>query len=98
MRRWLGPRALRLHASLVLIAGGCLLAGWWQLHRALAGNALSWAYTFEWPVFAGVAGWGWWQLVHDTQEELRARRAERRADREEWRAAMRGETPVRGPG
>jgi hypothetical protein len=31
----------------------------WQLRRALGGNTLSWAYTFEWPVFAifGVVFW-----------------------------------------
>jgi hypothetical protein len=91
IHRWLCLRALRLHACLVLVDGGCLLACWWQLHRALAGNALSWAYTFEWPGFAVLAGWGWWQLVHDTPEELHHRRLERRADKEEWQAAMRGE-------
>jgi hypothetical protein len=26
--------------------------GWWQAGRAADGNTLSWAYTFEWPVFA----------------------------------------------
>ena len=26
--------------------------GDWQFHRAESGNALSWAYTFEWPIFA----------------------------------------------
>jgi hypothetical protein len=28
-----------------------LLLGDWQFHRAESGNALSWAYTFEWPIF-----------------------------------------------
>jgi hypothetical protein len=38
---------------------GMIWLGDWQLRRALAGNTLSWAYTFEWPVFAvlGVAFW-----------------------------------------
>jgi hypothetical protein len=37
-----------------------LWLGDWQFHRAETGNALSWAYTFEWPVFAifGVVFWG----------------------------------------
>ncbi len=37
-----------------------LLLGDWQLHRAETGNALSWGYTFEWPVFAifVVVFWG----------------------------------------
>jgi hypothetical protein len=36
-----------------------LWLGDWQFRRALGGNALSWAYTFEWPVFAvfGVVFW-----------------------------------------
>lgn len=25
----------------------------WQVDRALSGNTLSWAYVFEWPLFAG---------------------------------------------
>jgi hypothetical protein len=38
---------------------GMLWLGDWQFHRAIDGNALSWAYTFEWPVFAvfGVVFW-----------------------------------------
>ncbi len=43
----------------------CLVAGWWQLGRARSGNALSWAYAVQWPIFAGVAVVMWWQLVHD---------------------------------
>ena len=33
--------------------------GDWQFRRAMAGNTLSWAYTFEWPIFAifGVVFW-----------------------------------------
>ncbi len=37
----------------------------WQLHRALDGNELSWAYVFEWPLFAGYAVYMWWRLVHE---------------------------------
>lgn len=45
-----------------------LYLGDWQLHRAEAGNELSWAYTFEWPIFAicGVVFW-----VKSLREELR---------------------------
>ena len=35
---------------------GMLWLGDWQFRRAEAGNALSWAYTFEWPIFAIFAG------------------------------------------
>jgi hypothetical protein len=36
-----------------------LWLGDWQFHRAESGNPLSWAYTFEWPIFAifGVVFW-----------------------------------------
>jgi hypothetical protein len=42
--------------------------GWlgdWQFHRALSGNALSWAYTFEWPLFAGFALVFWAKTIRD---------------------------------
>jgi hypothetical protein len=37
----------------------------WQVHRALAGNELSWAYVFEWPFFGGYAIFMWWRFVHE---------------------------------
>jgi hypothetical protein len=75
IRRWLCPRALLLHLALAAITAGCLIAGWWQVHRAMAGNALSYLYSIEWPAFAVIAGIGWWQMVHDTEEDIAARRA-----------------------
>lgn len=62
---WLSRRSLGLHLAAVVVASGCLAAFWWQLHRALQGNDLSWAYCFEWPIFAVLAVVGWWQLIHD---------------------------------
>ena len=44
-----------------------LWLGIWQLHRALSGNELSWAYTFEWPLFAIFAVYFW---VRTVREEL----------------------------
>jgi hypothetical protein len=60
--RWrfvVAPRWLAWHAFAVVAVVGMLWLGDWQFHRALGGNALSWAYTFEWPVFAifGVVFW-----------------------------------------
>jgi|SRR5271166_2825967 len=60
--RWLflfSPRWLAWHAFAVAAAWGMLWLGDWQFHRAEGGNALSWAYTFEWPVFVifGVVFW-----------------------------------------
>jgi hypothetical protein len=53
------PRWLAWHAFTVAAVVGMLWLGDWQFRRALGGNALSWAYTFEWPVFAvfGVVFW-----------------------------------------
>lgn len=51
---------------MVVIAPGCLVAFWWQLHRALGGNDLSWAYCFEWPIFSVLAVIAWWQMIHQT--------------------------------
>jgi hypothetical protein len=54
------PKWLGWHAFVVFAVTGMLWLGEWQFHRAESGNALSWAYTFEWPVFAvfGVVFWG----------------------------------------
>jgi hypothetical protein len=62
-----------LHLAALLVASGCLAAFWWQLHRALQGNDLSWAYCFEWPIFAVLAVVGWWQLIHDNDPRSAAR-------------------------
>lgn len=64
-KRWLSKRAFVLHFLLVTIVPGCLFAGWWQVHRALGGNLLSYFYSFEWPLFAVLGVIAWWQLVHD---------------------------------
>jgi hypothetical protein len=50
---------------------GMLWLGDWQLHRALSGNGLSWAYTFEWPLFAVFAVVFWAKTIRD---EFRIRR------------------------
>jgi hypothetical protein len=60
--RWwflITPRWLSWHAFAVVAAWGMLWLGDWQFHRAEGGNALSWAYTFEWPIFTvfGVVFW-----------------------------------------
>ncbi len=53
------PRWLGWHLFTVIAVIGMLWLGDWQFHRAEDGNALSWAYTFEWPIFAimGVVFW-----------------------------------------
>jgi hypothetical protein len=41
----------------------------WQVHRALSGNQLSWAYVFEWPFFGGYAIYMWWRILHEAPAE-----------------------------
>ena len=60
--RWrilLTPRWISWHLFAVVAVGGMIWLGDWQFRRAMAGNTLSWAYTFEWPLFAifGVVFW-----------------------------------------
>ncbi|HKH87520.1 MAG TPA: hypothetical protein VKA05_01800 [Acidimicrobiales bacterium] len=66
---WWSRRAIVLHVALALAVPSFLAMGFWQLRRALSGNMLSWAYTFEWPFFAAYATWMWWKLLHDTEAE-----------------------------
>jgi len=67
------PRWLGWHLTMVVSFWGMLWLGDWQFHRALSGNALSWAYTFEWPLFAGFAVVFWAKTIRD---EFRIRRGE----------------------
>ena len=61
-------------SRVALVAPGCLVAGWWQATRALAGNELSWVYSVEWPIFALIAIYGWWYLIHEDPEVYKARK------------------------
>jgi hypothetical protein len=66
--RWrflITPRWLAWHLFMVVAVIGMLWLGDWQLHRALGGNGLSWAYTFEWPLFAIFAVVFWARTIHD---------------------------------
>jgi hypothetical protein len=58
-------RILSLHVAVGVVVPGCLALAWWQVTRALSGNTLSWAYVFEWPIFAGYALFMWWKLTHE---------------------------------
>ncbi|MBO0776361.1 MAG: hypothetical protein J2P34_08590, partial [Actinobacteria bacterium] len=66
--RWrflVSPKWLGWHVFVVLAVIGMLALGNWQLHRAEAGNALSWAYTFEWPLFSVFAIVFWAKTIRD---------------------------------
>ena len=65
------PRWLGWHALMVVAFCGMLWLGDWQFRRAMAGNGLSWAYTFEWPLFAVFAVVFWAKTIRD---EFRIRR------------------------
>jgi hypothetical protein len=67
----ISPRWLAWHAFAVLAFWGMFWLGDWQLRRALAGNGLSWAYTFEWPIFAIMGAIFWGKTIRD---EFRIRR------------------------
>jgi hypothetical protein len=59
------PKWLAWHLAVVALVIGMLWLGDWQLHRALSGNSLSWAYTFEWPIFAIFAVVFWAKTIRD---------------------------------
>jgi hypothetical protein len=66
--RWrflITPKWLGWHVFVILSILGMLWLGNWQLHRAESGNALSWAYTFEWPLFAIFALVFWVKTIRD---------------------------------
>jgi len=94
--RWLTGRAILFHFLVVVFVAVCLLAGRWQLHAALGGNTLSWAYTVEWPVFAVIAVVAWWHLIHEEPEErdARAERAMRAAAHEAMLDSAPPDTPL----
>jgi hypothetical protein len=68
-RVWLSRRALGLHAVILVIVPTFIGLCIWQVHRALGGNSLSWAYVFEWPFFAGYAVYMWWRFVHEAPDD-----------------------------
>jgi hypothetical protein len=59
------PKWLAWHVVVIALVAGMLALGDWQLRRAESGNALSWAYTFEWPIFAGFAIVFWARTIRD---------------------------------
>ena len=66
---WLSRRALKLHVVILIVVPAFLALCLWQISRALGGNSLSWAYVFEWPIFAAYAIYMWWRFVHEAAED-----------------------------
>jgi hypothetical protein len=70
-RFMLAPRWVSWHLLMVVACVGMMWLGDWQFHRALAGNGLSWAYTFEWPLFSIFAVVFWAKTIKDEFKILR---------------------------
>ncbi len=69
-RVWFSRRALKLHAVILVLVPAFMALCVWQIYRAVGGNSLSWAYVFEWPLFAGYAIYMWWRFVHEKPEDI----------------------------
>ena len=82
------PRWLGWHLAMVVAVAGMLALGYWQLRRAEEGNALSWAYTFEWPIFAVFAVVFWAKTIRD---EFSRRTRMRPPTGPSWRSAPPGQ-------
>lgn len=70
-QRLSGAAAARSHLTLLAGLAFCALAFWFELRRALAGNGLSWAYVFEWPLLGVFAVYMWWKILHPGAEKSR---------------------------
>ena len=93
--KYFSVRAFGLHIALALWIAVCAYAAWWQVGRAAEGNALSYFYAIEWPVFAIFGVLGWYALLNMekvTEEQEASRReyeASRREDARRARASLR---------
>lgn len=66
---WFSRRAIKLHVVILIVVPAFLALCLWQISRALGGNSLSWAYVFEWPLFAAYAIYMWWRFVHEAAQD-----------------------------
>lgn len=61
--RLTGRDALRIHLGLALCLLICIPAFLFEISRAIGGNALSWAYVIEWPLFVIFGVYMWHRLL-----------------------------------
>lgn len=66
MKRLWTPAWIVRHVATVVLVTAFSALGWWQISRAAAGNARSWAYAVEWPVFAGFVIFIWLRELRHT--------------------------------
>jgi hypothetical protein len=85
------PRWVGWHLLMVASFWGMGWLGDWQFHRAISGNGLSWAYTFEWPLFACFAVVFWAKTIKD---EFRLKRGEALGSDPAWPEAGQDDLPV----
>ena len=90
---------MSLHVGLLIFVPGCALAAWWQVTRAFDGNGLSYLYSVEWPVFALVAVYFWWMLIHTDYETvgLKGLRRQQALEAAHQQAAAAAEAPPPPP-
>jgi hypothetical protein len=62
--RYTNSRAIGLHVALVAWLALCVACSYWQVGRAIQGNALSFLYAIEWPLFGVLGVIGWYALLH----------------------------------
>jgi DNA-binding transcriptional regulator of glucitol operon len=90
------PAWIARHVAALVLILAFLALGWWQYTRAAGGNALSWGYTVQWPVFGGFVGFLWWREVQLARKGVptveKARRGVPTAEKAE------AGRPVRVPG
>ncbi|HWD95582.1 MAG TPA: hypothetical protein VG246_04090 [Acidimicrobiales bacterium] len=65
----------RIHLGLFLAELICIPAFIIEMNRALDGNALSWAYVFEWPALGGYAIYMWRKMILDERGQVKPKRA-----------------------
>lgn len=69
-----GTDAIKAHVTLCLGLAFCVAAFWFEIRRALGGNALSWAYVFEWPLLAIFAVYMWWKVMHPEGDQSKGQK------------------------
>ena len=62
-------RILGIHVGLIVAQVFCWSGFAFELDRAVSGNTLSWAYVFEWPIFAGYAIYMWRRLLREEKSK-----------------------------
>ena len=87
-----------LHLTLIGWVSGCLAAAWWQVARAADGNALSYLYAIEWPIFAIAGVLGWYALLNidqvtEAQEEARREYEEKMRHEAQQARSVEAESP-----